>query len=299
MKLNKLTLKDKKLFNRFLNLTRHELSVYAFQNIFIWQGIFKIYWSIIKDNLCIFFKDKMGCFLYLPLLGAEVKSEVISDVFRVMDKFNPQKAMSRIENVEEKERAFYQDLGYACKSKFCDYLCSRADLIQLRGNKFKSKRASVNYFLKHYQHAYLPFSSRHKDECLKLYDSWMSKRKSQVEDPLYQGMLEDSKSCLRILLHNYRHLDCLGRIIKIDKEIKAFTFGFRLNPDTFCVLYEITDLSIRGLSQFVFRRFCTELKEYKYVNIMDDSGLENLKKLKLSYHPQRLIPAYIIQGQDG
>jgi hypothetical protein len=58
-------------------------------------------------------------------------------------------------------------------------------------------------------------------------------------------------------------------------------------------LYEITDLSIKGLAQFIFRAFAEELKNYRYLNIMDDSGLANLKKVKLSYHPERLVPAYI------
>ncbi|MCM8780616.1 MAG: hypothetical protein NC908_01655 [Candidatus Omnitrophica bacterium] len=75
--------------------------------------------------------------------------------------------------------------------------------------------------------------------------------------------------------------------------IKAFTFGFGLSPDTFCILYEITDLSIKGLAQFIFRQFVCELKKYRYINIMDDSGLDNLKQVKFSYHPRRLIPAYI------
>ncbi len=100
---------------------------------------------------------------------------------------------------------------------------------------------------------------------------------------------------LKVLLNNYRGLRLAGRIVRIDKEIKAFSFGFELNPEAFCILYEITDLSIKGLAQFIFRRFCAELKDYRFINIMDDSGLENLKKVKLSYKPIRLIPAYIIK----
>jgi len=69
MKLNKLTLKDKKLFTEFLSLKTHRLSVHAFTNIYIWGGLFEIYWAKILDSLCLFFKDKIGCFLYLSPLS--------------------------------------------------------------------------------------------------------------------------------------------------------------------------------------------------------------------------------------
>lgn len=299
MKLNPLALKDKNLFERFLNLTAHELSVYSFQNIYIWKGLFKIYWSLIEDSLCVFFKDEIGCFLYIPPQAKRLKPEVIKETFKIMNGFNKNKEISRIENVEEASLSFYQDLGYACAVKPGDYLCRRQDLIQLKGNKFKSKRANFNYFLKHYKFEYLVFSSRYKDGCFKLFEQWLNTRKPKNQDPLYQGMLQDSRICLTRLLNNYSDLDISGRVVKIDKSIKAFTFGFELNKNTFCILFEIADLSIKGLSQFIFRRFSHDSGNYKYINIMDDSGLENLKKVKLSYHPLKLIPAYIVTRVKG
>ena len=299
MKLNPLTLKDKNLFDRFLSVTAHELSVYAFLNIYIWKGLFRIYWSLIEDCLCVFFKDKIGCFLYIPPQTKRLKPEVIEEVFKIMDGFNKNKEISRIENVEESGLSFYQNLNYKCAVKPGDYLCLRQDLIQLKGNKFKSKRAAFNYFIKHYKFEYLDFSLKDRDDCLKLFDQWLNTRKPKNQDPLYQGMLQDSRICLRQLMNNYSNLDIVGRVVKIDKGIKAFTLGFELNKNTFCILYEIADLSVKGLSQFIFRRFSQDSGDYKYINIMDDSGLENLKKVKLSYHPVKLIPAYIVTRGNG
>jgi hypothetical protein len=299
VKLNKLTIKDKKLFDKFFRLREHELSVYAFENIYIWQGLFDIEWAIIEDSLCVFFKDKIGCFLYLAPLGQVRKPGVVGIVFKTLDKFNKNKGRSRIENIEARDLSFYQEIGYDCQSKYSDYLCLREDLVGLKGDKFKAKRACFNYFIKHYEFEYIPFSSRHKNDCLGLYDYWMQERSGKNREHLYQGMLRDNRLCLENLLDNYPGLDLIGRLVKINKEIKAFTFGFKLNRNTFCILYEIADLSVKGLAQFVFRKFCSELKDYKYINIMDDSGLENLKRVKLSYHPARLIPAYIAQRKDG
>jgi hypothetical protein len=295
MGLNQLTIKDRKLFNRFLNLKKHNLSVYAFENIYIWKKLFSIEWTVIRDSLCIFFKDRMGSFLYLNPLGEETKPEVIEKVFRLLNEFNKNKEVSRIENIEDTDTAFYHHLGFECRMKSSDYLCLRSQLTNLEGTKFKSKRACFNYFIKHYEPEYLPFSESHREGCLKLYHLWMQERKAKHQDALYQGMLADSWTCLKLLLDDYPHLDLIGRVVRVAQEIKGFSFGFQLNKDTFCILYEVTDLSIKGLAQFIFRELCRELTGYKYINIMDDSGLENLKKVKLSYHPFKLIPAYIVK----
>jgi hypothetical protein len=106
-------------------------------------------------------------------------------------------------------------------------------------------------------------------------------------------MLKDSLSSLKILLKTFHFLSLQGRVVKIKNEVKAFTFGFAVNSSSFCVLYEVTDLTIKGLSPFIFRQFCRELEDYSFINIMDDSGLENLKKTKLSYRPWRMINSYI------
>jgi len=294
-----LTTKDKSLFDRFLSLKPHQLSTYAFENIYIWKGLFNIKWFVFQDSLCVFFQDTIGCFLYLAPLSQDKKPEVIKKVFQIMDRLNKNKDISRIENIEEGDTSFYKDLGYVCQNKSYDYLCLRGDLAKLRGNKFKSKRACFNYFIKHYEFRYLPFSLKYRDDCLELYNSWAKERKAKNLDRIYQGMLEDSRRSLKNALDNYSDLNFIGRLVRINKKIKAFTFGFQLNQDTFCILYEITDLSIKGLSQFIFTRFCSELENYKYINIMDDSGLENLKKVKLSYYPAKLIPAYIVKRKNA
>ena len=294
MKLNKLTLKDKKLFNRYLVFAPHELSAFCFANIYIWRALYDIKWIVIKNTLCIFFHDAMGCFMYLPPLGKERQPQVIRQAFVIMNKLNKNKDISRIENIEQSDLEYYQALGYLSHEKYADYLCLRSDLAFLAGNKFKSQRASVNYFIKHYNFDLRPLKITDKADTLNLFNSWAKQRKAQSCDSFYCGMLEDNHKVIKEALNNYKQLDFEGIVVEVDEKIKAFSFGYRLNHNTFCILYEITDLAIRGLAQFIFRKFSEKLKDYKYINIMDDSGLENLRKAKLSYKPQRLISAYIV-----
>ncbi|MFH1413444.1 MAG: phosphatidylglycerol lysyltransferase domain-containing protein [Candidatus Omnitrophota bacterium] len=298
MRLNKISLEDKKIFSWYLALARHELSNYSFENIYIWSGLFDIRWAIIQDSLCVFFKDSLGCFMYLAPLGKDNNKMAVEESFRVMNEFNKNRDISRIENIEEKDLPFYKKLGYDYNKKSCDYLCLRDDLTAMRGDRFKSKRANFNYFLKNHDFQYLPFSPKHKDECLRLYDNWMGGRKAKYENYIYQSMLADSGNSLKLALEKYSSFNFIARVVITGGKIKAFTLGAELNQDTFCILYEICDLSLKGLPQFIFAEFCRELKDYKYINIMDDLGLENLKPVKLSYRPIRLIPSYIILLQQ-
>jgi hypothetical protein len=295
MRLNKLTLRDKKKFDKYLAIEKHALSVYALANIYIWRKFFDIRWALIKGSLCVFFQDKIGAFLYLSPLSKEKDPEVVKEVFKILDSLNKNTEFSHLENIEEKDAGFYKDLGLECIFKSYDYICERGDLAGLIGSRFKSKRASCNFFAKHNDFSFQPLSLKDKNGCFKLYNLWAKQRNAGHPDHIYQGMLADSLVSLKEAFANYANLGFQGWIVKIGKEVKGFTFGFPLNADTFCVLYEITDLSIKGLAQFIFRSFAEELKSYKYINIMDDSGLENLKKVKLSYHPEKLVPAYIVR----
>lgn len=299
MGLKNLSLKDKKLFDGFLKREEHGLSVYAFENIYIWKGLFGISWDIIADCLCVFFKDGLGVFLYLPPLGNCSPAQAAQEAFKIMDTSNKNKEASRIENLEASHIESYRILGYDCVQKSHDYVCKRCDLAALRGNKFKSQRASFNYFIKHHDFEYLTFSRRYTEECLKLYERWMKMRKAANPDYIYQAMMLDSRNSLRNALRHCRELNFKGAVVKVGRKIKGFTIGYELHKDTFCILYEITDLSVKGLAQFIFAKFCSELNRYQYINIMDDSGLENLKKAKLSYHPYKLVPAYIAKRRNG
>ncbi|MDD5097708.1 MAG: phosphatidylglycerol lysyltransferase domain-containing protein [Candidatus Omnitrophica bacterium] len=294
MKLNKLTLKDKKLFNQYLALAKHELAAFSLANIYIWRTLFDIRWAIIDQALCVFFQDKIGCFMYLPPLGKERHPQVIQQVFAVMDSINKNKDISRIENIEAQDLDYYRALGYLTAEKYPDYLCLCSSLAKLSGNKFKSQRAAYNYFIKHENFNARCLRATDKTDCLNLFNLWLNERKSKNQDDLYCGMLEDNRKVIAEALANYKQLGFVGLVVRINQQIKGFTFGYKLSADTFCVLYEITDLTVKGLAQFIFRKFCEELKIYKYINIMDDSGLENLRKVKLSYNPQRLVASYIV-----
>ena len=191
---------------------------------------------------------------------------------------------------EDLEILFEIDSGYInfnSLKKFPDYIYLGKDLAGLEGNRYKHKRASCNYFSKNYKFQYLPYRQGMRNDCFKLFSKWAFARKQKFQDLYYHKLLEDSFSAHRLAIENSKALGLTGRVIKIRNKIVAYTFGFELKEDTFCVLLEVCDLKFKGISEFIFREFCGELTAYKYINTMDDSGLENLRISKLSYHPQQ------------
>ena len=297
MQLQKLTIETKDLAKEFLVRKKCRLSSYAFENIIIWDSLYDILWVKIENSLCIFFKDETGCFLYLSPIGNGFDNDVVKECFKIMDRYNKNPIISRIENIDSHERRYYIEHSYNISKVGCEYVCSRDSLVALKGNKFKSKRSSVNYFKKNYAYQMIPYEATYKKDCLDFFIVWMADRKKKNTSLLYQQLLNDNLNAFKNFLNYYDFLDAEGYIIKIKNQIKAFTFGYKLNSDTFVILFEICDLRIKGISQFIFEEFC-RAQTQKNINIMDDSCLENLRKVKLSYHPYKLIDKFIAKRYE-
>ena len=129
-----------------------------------------------------------------------------------------------------------------------------------------------------------------------MYDRWAQERRRKNADPVYVQMLEENRAVHRLAMAYQKDLGLVGRIIRIDGKIKAYTFGYPLNIEIFCDLFEIADLKIKGLPTFAFREFCwdAEAAQYKFINVMDDFALPNVERTKLSFKPVAMLPVYTI-----
>ncbi len=243
----------------------------------------------------------------MPILPMPYKTEnrdylnVIREAYQFMLASNRNPHIARIENVPEEMLTFFQQNRFRGTLKETEYLYETATLSALSGNRFKSKRNAYNAFTERHPSAtFSLYGTADSGACLALYDAWHTARTAKCEDEVYRAMLEDSQSAHRIAIAHAEALGLLGRVVHIDGEMKGYTFGYPLNADMFCILFEITDLDIKGLAQFIYREFCKELMgSYKWINAMDDSGLENLKRVKRSYHPCQLISSYNIDRKEN
>ncbi len=290
-------LERKELIQQYLREAPGQLSSFSFINIFTWQEFFQFEFEMIDGNLCVFARHEAGTFLYLPPLGKNVSAKTIEACFDRMDKVNRNKGVSRIENVHVRQLALFPTDEFFLYNKGYEYCYYRKDLAALEGNAYKSKRSSYNHFAKNYKFKFLPYEDSMLEDCAALYKDWArSRRPVYADNPVSLQMLEENAGVHQLALRHYQELGLTGRVVTIDGKIRAYTFGYPLNTEIFCVLFEIADLSFSGLGVFIFREFCRDaaLAPYKFINVMDDFELKNIQRVKDSFKPVVLFPCYVV-----
>ncbi len=79
----------------------------------------------------------------------------------------------------------------------------------------------------------------------------------------------------------------------------GITFGEKINANTASILIEKTNFQYFGISQYLFKEFCRrEFSDCDFVNVGDDLGFDNLRRVKMSYHPHSYGPKYTIRQKS-
>jgi uncharacterized protein len=295
-----LTDADRPLFESAMKWKGTELSSHSWPAMMVWKDHFQYYWAMIDRQFCLFAGYVDGLFMQLPPMGETLTEAAIRQCFDRMDAINANPAVSRIENLDVEPVPFFEAMGLVIKPKEQDYLYDREALVRLAGDRYKAKRWACNRFEREHRENHVRLETYRlsdRDECLGLFGRWKNQhaaRNGHDESPDEDQMiLEDAASAHRRALEDYISLGLTGRVMRLNGRIVGYTFGYPLRPDIFCVLLEVADREITGLSAYLFREFCRELSSYSTIHAMDDSGLERLRAAKLSYHPSKILTSYI------
>jgi hypothetical protein len=270
------------------------LAACSFPYHFVWQGLLRYEWMELEGHLCLFAGSQDGSFLALPPIGPDSGGPAMSRAFEFLSKRNRTPALTRVENAPESLAARCRDKGYHVAPKGPDYVYRQADLVALRGDRYKSQRVAYNHCVTHAHPLYRPFRPDDAGACLELFQQWRQRVKHDGASDLGVHLAADAEHAHRHGITHAADLGLIGRVVEVEGRIAAYTFGYPLTPSTFCILFEIADRKVKGLGAYIFREFCRELESYELINAIDDSGLEGLRRAKLAYHPLRLIQSFII-----
>ncbi len=305
----------KPIMNHYLNIVNVDISDYTFAGNYIWLSSATGFYAIVNDTFCLFILNAGVLTMLLPPLGKSQNTYVaMLECFEIMNAHNTSKNYSKIEYVHEnmlegfvdylEEGTLIYDMlkDFLIEKKLVDYIYNVNDLIELRGDGYKSKRNEINKFIKVYPNHRLEVIDieKHHAGILNLFNKWVKDRTTYMPKEEIEVFLDGiyfERFAIKRLLNNYTQLDIVGMVLYINDELKGFTVGERINETTSSVLIEKTDFEVLGCAQFIFREFSKHLQmlyNSSYINVGDDMGFENLKKVKMSYRPYRLIPKYTI-----
>lgn len=304
---HRLTLEDAQRVTEALDASglagAQALAAYSVPYVYLCTTLLSYWWAELHGSLCLFAESPDGWFMPLPPLGGGPIHEPIRAAFDLMRRRNgADSPVSRIDNISPALAARLEVPGYRLEAGEGDYLYRAGDLAALTGDRFKSHRALCNKIERLDRVAVAPYALRDRAECRRLLRRWQEQKQAGALDPFGRLLLEDAASTHEIAWSHFSDLGLSGTVVRVEGEIRAYTFGSWLTPATWCVLLEVADRSISGLAQYVFRETCraAAARGAEFINTMDGAALSGLSRSKDSYHPVMRIRQYsLLEDRPG
>jgi hypothetical protein len=271
------------------------LAAYSPVYHYMWNGLLAYWWMELQGTFCLFAQSPDGWFMPLPPIGAGSIDAPLSDAMGLLRRWNADSPVSRVENVPSRLVPELERLGYRLTPKEPDYLYRATDLAALAGDRYKSQRALCNRFEREQSFEVDSYRVGDRQDCRALLGDWSRQKQAEGLESFGAMLLADAASAHEVIWSQASALRVTGRVVRTHGRLCAYTFGYWLTSATFCVLLEVTDRTLPGLAQYLFRETCrTAVAEgAEYMNAMDDAGLPGLRASKQAYHPAMLIPNFM------
>ncbi|MDR2146175.1 MAG: phosphatidylglycerol lysyltransferase domain-containing protein [Tannerella sp.] len=184
------------------------------------------------------------------------------------------------------EELFPEKFTYKAERNYFDYIYLREDLQFLKGKKLQSKRNHINKFNKLYQYSCIPITREIAPQCMELEQVWL---RANISDDDREALANERRS-MSFALNHFEELGLFGYAIVVDNKIIAFSYGSKINHNTFGVHAEKADINYEGVFSVVNQELVSQLpEEFIYINREEDLGISGLRKSKLSYNPYILL----------
>ncbi|MGL5260327.1 MAG: DUF2156 domain-containing protein [Lachnospiraceae bacterium] len=291
IKWEKVTIKEKELFDQYYTFEQPNNCEYTFANNFLWAPFYEIRYAIIQDMLVFLSKDD-GLSITFPLAkdeeGKSHLKSVIEELFLFFEQENAPFHMHLVlENMfEELEELYPNTFTIEYNRDIADYVYESEKLITLAGKKLHGKRNHINKFkIVNENWSYEEISDENLADCIIMADKWKELNLCDDLDEKHQEF------CVTInALKMRKELNLIGGLIRVSKEVVAFTLGEECNKETFVVHIEKAFSHVQGAYPMINQQFIEHVaSEYKYINREEDTGAEGLRKAKLSYYPAFMV----------
>ena len=290
MNFKKIELCDRDKLLPFLTGANELTCEISFANLLIWQPLYNNCYCIEDNTLFLKSYDDNIETYSLPFGDLESGMQKIIEHHGGLPDIWAQEG--------ERFRRFYELFGkyydvYESRNEF-DYIYNACDLINLSGKKYHSKRNHISAFSKQYNWHYEDITPDNIDAVKKCAQAWYGQYGDALDEEL-----KNEENGLNIMLDNMDFLGIAGGAIVVDDRIVAFTLGSAINGQIYNIHIEKAIDGFQTAYTVINREFAARNAEkYKYINREDDLGIEGLRRSKLSYKPQIILPKYICTKKE-
>ena len=294
----------------FFEAQRGAHSFHAFAPIYVWSDIFDLHYKVSGGRLLVFAEEDGDCFLICPPLGTGDVLGPADEALAVMRQLAPRGASPRIQDADDDTArrlaeagpfspaaaAELRRAGWRIRETHVEYVYPRTPLADLRGNWYEKKRQLCNRFEHDVKdRRWRPLESDDLPQAMALYSNWLKERTAAHPGAVYAAQAEASWRALYRALRDAEALQLVARALEANGRMAGFTVGCPLHDGrTFHAMFEVSDLSVRGAAQFMFRELCREMKSFDRINAGSASDLDNLARVKESYRPTERLPAHTL-----
>ncbi len=297
-----LTLEDKEILAPLFRQMKPEISDCNFTNLFMWQDFYQIKIAEHRGNICLFASANTTPEkeFFFPPIGHNEIAETINDFFDFLRARGCQPIIRRASEkfVQENAEAL-KEFNVQRDEDISDYVYTSEHLINLRGRRYHGQRNFIARFKKKYQYEIEEITPANTEECIAFCEDWLAKKIKVFEE---RNMPEEAFVFLKAevaatnkVFRHWDKLDVRGMIVRIDGHIAGLSIGELLNPEMAVIHVEKCNHQYLGISQFICQEFCRRFwADCKFINRMEDLGLESLRKAKIALGPHHMAYKYNI-----
>jgi hypothetical protein len=262
-------------------------------SLLTWQDQFA--YAFTRKGTTSFIVALYGPYVYLPLPPKPFTAETLQTALDYLKLVNgPGPGISRIEGLTEKQKEQAKAWGFDTRVTLTEYVYDRQALTGLHGDPYRAKRAEINHFLKENSVILRPYRRKDFEACGQLFELWKSQRLPVLKDEMGEKMIQSAQKAHFRALHQGEDWGMDTWVVLIGKRLAGYTVGAALNSSTYGIYMEVTDLTVKGLSAYIFTNVCRQVEAYTFINAGDAEGLTGLAEAKEHWHPKEKLLLYAV-----
>lgn len=287
LEFRKINIDDRDRVREILSKSNFIGCEYSFANNLAWNRLYETYISFYED-FYISMSEKNGLTFTFPA-GEGDYEKLFYELSQYAERKN---SPLRVSSVTEENLSLMKNIMGNCIVEEsiggADYIYNSKDLKGLEGKKYHKKRNHLKK-IENYNYSFSLLEKEDFDECIAFAAKNYNEKESTDISEIHEQYAID------IFFKYFDRLNLSGGVLRVDNEVKAFTIGEAITPDTADIHIEKADKSVLGAYAAINNFYAKSLPEnIRYINREEDLGIEGLKKAKESYYPEILLKKYIL-----